>query len=223
MFARAAGKTSQKKLPKIQVRFERFCYHIAAGASMTGNSVNITTLLQEWGEGDSEAGRQLMTETYAELRRIAAQYFRQEAPGHTLQATALAHELSIRLLASPPPRCTNTAHFLALAAQQARRVLVDHARRAGADKRAGKAVRLSLTDLSVSAGKCERELIEVDQALERLSRLDRRAARIVELRFFAGMTEEEIGEVLEISPATLHRDWQFARAWLLTQLRPRVE
>ena len=200
-----------------------FCYDIAAGIQMAPDSVDITTLLQEWRLGDGDAGRRLMIEAYDELRRIAAQYFRQEAPGHTLQATAVVHELFIRLLASPPSHCTNTAHFLALAAQQARRVLVDHARKVRADKRAGNAVRLSLTDVSGSVGSCEKDLIEVDQALERLSRLDERAARIVELRFFAGMTENEITEVLEISPATLHRDWQFARAWLLTQLAPRAK
>lgn len=187
---------------------------------MARDSVNITTLLDEWRDGNKDAGRQLMTEAYGELRRIAAQYFRHEAPGHTLQATALVHELSIRLLGSPPAQCKNTAHFLAVAAQQARRILVDHARRVNTDKRAGKAVRLSLADVSGWVGSCEQDLIEVDQALERLERMDQRAARIVELRFFAGMTEVEISEVLEISLATLHRDWQFARAWLLTQLAP---
>jgi RNA polymerase sigma factor (TIGR02999 family) len=163
-----------------------------------------------------------MTQAYNKLRRIAAQYFRQEAPGHTLQATALVHELSIRLLGSPPERGTNTAHFLALAAQQARRVLADHAHKVRADKPAGNAVRLSLTDVSGSEGNCEKDFIEIDQALERIERLDQRAARVVELRFFAGMTEDEISEVLEISPATLHRDWEFARAWLLTQLGGRT-
>ena len=132
---------------------------------MAGDSLNITTLLQEWRHGDGDAGRRLMSEAYVELRRIAAQYFRQEAPGHTLQATALVHELSIRLLGSPPARCTNTAHFLALAAQQARRILVDHARKVRADKRAGRAVRLSLTDVSAESGKFEKDLLEVDQAL----------------------------------------------------------
>src|SRR5262245_15009288 len=101
---------------------------------MAGDSLNVTTLLQGWCLGDSDAGRRLMTEAYDELRRTARQYFGREAPGHTLQATALVHELSIRLLGSPPARCTNTAHFLALAAQQARHVLVDHARKVKADK-----------------------------------------------------------------------------------------
>ena len=190
---------------------------------MSGESVNITSLLQDWHLGDEDAGRRLMTETYTQLRRIAAQYFQHEAPGHTLQATALTHELAIRLLGSPPVRCTNTAHFLALAAQQARRLLVDHARKVKADKRAGKVVRLSLSDVSASVGTYDEELLEVDQALQRLEQLDPRAARVVELRFFAGMNEAEISEVLEVSAATLQRDWQFARAWLLTQLGPRAK
>ena len=188
---------------------------------MPGNSVNVTTLLAEWRQGNREAGRQLLTQTYDELRRIAARHFRNEPPEHTLQPTAVVHELSIRMLGSAPVECRNTAHFLAIAAQQVRRILVDHARRVHAEKRASGAVRLSLTDVDEYLGRCEQDLIEVDQALYRLEALDGRAARVVELRFFAGMTEEETSEVLGISLATLHRDWKFARAWLLTQLRSR--
>jgi RNA polymerase sigma factor (TIGR02999 family) len=187
---------------------------------MPGDSVNLTTLLAEWRLGNEDAGRQVMTQAYDELRRIAAQYFRQERPGHTLEPTAIVHELSIRMLGSAP-ECRNTAHFLAIAAQQVRQVLVDHARRVRAEKRAGNAVRLSLTDVNGWLGQSDQDLIEVDEALQRLERLDERAARIVELRFFAGMTEDEIVEVLGISMATLHRDWKFARAWLMTQLASR--
>lgn len=188
---------------------------------MSGESVNVTTLLSEWRQGKQDAGRQIMTATYEELRRVAAHYFRQERPDHTLEATALVHELSIRMLGSAPVDCRNTAHFLAIAALQMRRVLVDHARKVNAEKRAGHAVRLSLSDVNGWPEQSGEDLIEVDEALQRLERVDPRASRIVELRFFAGMTETEIAEVLGISVGTLRRDWQFARAWLINQLLPR--
>jgi RNA polymerase sigma-70 factor (ECF subfamily) len=187
---------------------------------MFGESATLTTLLSEWRKGNQDAGRQIMTAAYDELRRIAAQYFRQERPGHTLEATAVVHELSIRMLGSAPVDCQNTAHFLAIAARQMRRVLIDHSRRANAEKRAGPALRLSLGEVNDWPEQSSEDLIEVDEALQRLERLDARAARIVELRFFAGMTENEITEALGISVATLRRDWRFARAWLMNQLLP---
>lgn len=185
---------------------------------MAGESADITTLLSEWRQGNQDAGRQIMVATYEELRRIAAHYFRKERPDHTLEATAVVHELSIRMLGSEPIDCRNTSHFLAIAALQMRRVLVDHARKVNAEKRAGNAVRLSLSDVNGWPEQSGGDLIEVDEALQRLELVDARAAKIVELRFFAGMTETEIAEVLGISVGTLRRDWQFARAWLISQL-----
>lgn len=159
-----------------------------------------------------------MTTVYDELRRLAAHYMRQERPDHTLQATALVHELYLRLFQSEPVEWQNRAHFFAVAAQALRRILVNHARDRQAQKRGGKQVRLSLTDVNGLAEPAEHDLLEIEEALARLEQLDPRAARVVELRFFAGLTEAEAAEALGVSVATLKRDWAFGRAWLLRHL-----
>ena len=187
---------------------------------MSSGSEDITTLLKDWRQGSQQAGQQLMTSAYQQLRRLAAHYLSHERPNHTLQATALVHELYLRLFSSEPVDWQTRAHFFAVAAQQLRRILVDHARSIQSEKRGGQRVRLSLTEANGWAQEQEKDLLEVDEALQRLAQLDPRAAQIVELRFFGGLKETEIAEVLGISLATLHRDWKAARAWLLSQLMP---
>jgi RNA polymerase sigma factor (TIGR02999 family) len=184
------------------------------------DSRHVTTLLVRWREGDNRAGDELLDTVYSELRRLAAHYIRQECPDHTLQATALVHELYIRLVASEPVNWQNRAHFFAVAAQQLRRILVNYARDKQAQKRGGKRVKLALSDVSDISESRNQDVLAVDEALRHLEELDGRAARVVELRFFGGLTEREAAEALGISVATLKRDWDFARAWLVRHLSP---
>ncbi len=183
------------------------------------DSGTFTRWLVEWRNGSQEAGDRLFEAAYQELRRLAAWHLGKERPDHTLQPTALVNELYIKLFASEPVEWQNRAHFFAVAAQQIRRILIDHARARLAEKRGGGDVRLSLGDVTGEAAPPDEDLIELDQALRRLEELDQRSARVVELRFFAGLTEKEAAEVLGISVATLKRDWDFARAWLISQLK----
>jgi RNA polymerase sigma factor (TIGR02999 family) len=186
---------------------------------MSPNTRQITTLLADIREGRPEAAEQLLEIVYQDLRRLAAHQFQQENAGHTLQPTALVHELYMRLFAGEPVACQDRGHFFAIAAQQIRRILVDHARARRAKKRGGEHLRVTITDLS-TVSDTDEDLLAVDVVLSRLQRLDSRAAKVVELRFFAGLEEKEIAEFLGVSVATVKRDWIFARAWLETQLKP---
>jgi RNA polymerase sigma factor (TIGR02999 family) len=183
----------------------------------------LTTLLIDWREGSRTAGDRLFEATYAELRRLAAHYISGERTGHTLQPTAVVHELYLRLFGSEPVRWQDRAHFFAVAAQQFRRILIDHARKRHADKREGDRQRVPLTEASDLAAHTDEELIALDDALSRLQELDDRPARVVELRYFGGLTEQEIAGTLGISVPTVKRDWQFARAWLKTSMAPAEE
>jgi RNA polymerase sigma factor (TIGR02999 family) len=185
---------------------------------MPERSEKVTALLAGWRAGDQHAAEKLAGTVYDEMRRLAARYMRNERPDHTLQATALVHEMYLKLFAGEPVEWQNRAHFFAVAAQQLRRILVNHARDRQAGKRGGKRVRLSLTDVNGVAQPCDQDVLNLDEALSRLEKLDERAARVVELRFFGGLTEVEAAEALQISVATLKRDWAFARAWLLREL-----
>lgn len=178
----------------------------------------MTTLLEYWRAGDQKAADQLMSVVYDEMRRMARHYIRLERPGHTLQATALVHELYLKLFRSDPIEWKDRAHFYAVAAQALRRILVNHARDREAGKRGGKQVRLSLTEVNGLSDPVDHEVLEIEDALVKLEQVDSRAARVVELRFFAGLTEAEAAEALDISVATLKRDWAFGRAWLLRHL-----
>jgi RNA polymerase sigma factor (TIGR02999 family) len=178
-----------------------------------------TTLLIKWRHGDATAADELIARVYSELRRLAGHYLRSEQPNNTLQPTALVHELYIRLLGSEAVTWQNRAHFFAVAAQQMRRILIDHARARRAEKRGGGALTLSLADISAVAGSPAQDVLVIHEALTKLEALDRRAAHVVELRFFGGLREKEAAEVLGISVATLKRDWEFARVWLMTQLQ----
>jgi RNA polymerase sigma-70 factor, ECF subfamily len=182
------------------------------------NRREITTLLIDWRRGDSQASEQLLSLVYQELRRIAARHLRMERPGHILQPTALVHELYLRLFAGEPVDYVDRTHFFAAAARQLRRILIDHARSVHTEKRGHGHIAVSLTDIDAPAQAISEDLIAVNQALDELDKLDSRCAQVVELRFFAGLTEEEASQVLKISKATVKRDWDFARAWLHSRL-----
>ncbi|HTR36692.1 MAG TPA: ECF-type sigma factor [Bryobacteraceae bacterium] len=180
---------------------------------------DITSLLTEWREGDEEAGRKLIETVYRELRRLAAMNLRRESSAITLQPTALVNELCLRLLTGPPISCENRLHFLHLASRQMRRLIIDHARRKKGIKRGGSQPQLSLDEARDHVVALDKGIADMNEALTRLEELDSRPAAVVEMRFFGGLTEQEIADVLGISTATVKRDWEFARAWLLTQLR----
>ena len=175
---------------------------------------NITQLLVAWNGGDKAALDQLLPIVYDELRRQAARYLRQERPGHTLQTTALVHEAYLRLVDQKNVQWQNRAQFFGIAAQLMRRILVDHARTKHRAKRGGSAVRVSLSDVTSVTKGANLDLIEIDEALNRLSEIDEQQAKIVELRFFSGLNVEETAAALNISPATVKRDWAVAKAWL---------
>ena len=178
----------------------------------------ITGLLSEWHRGDEDAGRELVAAIYQELRRLAAVYLRKEGNAHTLQPTALVNELCLGMLSRPPVSCENRLHFLHLAAQQMRRLIVDHARRRKGLKRGGGQAHLPLDEARDHAVPFDARIGDLDEALTRLERLDPRPASVVEMRFFGGLGEREIAEILGVSIATVKRDWEFARSWLLAQL-----
>jgi RNA polymerase sigma-70 factor, ECF subfamily len=179
----------------------------------------LTQLLFNWREGDSGALDKLMPIVYEELRRLASNYLRREHPGHTLQPTALVNEAYLRLVDQRQARWQNRAQFLGVAAQLMRRILVDHARQRDAAKRGGAdRQRLSLTDAAGIAGKPDADLLAVHDSLNELAVIDPQQSRIVELRFFGGLSIEETAEVLSVGHATVERDWKLARAWLRRKL-----
>jgi RNA polymerase sigma factor (TIGR02999 family) len=178
----------------------------------------ITTLLRELRQGNDRAKDELVTVVYPELRRIAGHYMRQERPGHTLMVTGLVNEMYVRLLGTTPADWQSRAHFFGAVAREMRHVLVDYARRRDADKRPGHRLRISLTQVEAIAEDREEDVVALDEALSRLEAVDPRASRVVELRYFTGLTERETAEALGVSLSTLKRDWNFARAWLRDQL-----
>ena len=160
----------------------------------------------------------LLPLVYAELRRLAAGYLRREKPGQTLQPTALVHEAYLRLMKDRPDRWQNRAHFCAIAAHSMRQILIERARARGAAKRGGARPRVTLDEALVAGNDRSIDLLELDEALERLAALDPEQARLVELRFFGGLTVEETAEAMNISPATVKRHWTVAKAWLSREL-----
>jgi RNA polymerase sigma factor (TIGR02999 family) len=180
----------------------------------TPSPSDVTRTFLRWRQGDESALNALLPLVYDEMRRLAGSYLRNEGSGHTLQPTALAHEAYIRLLDQRQVSWQNRAHFMGLAAQAMRRILVDHARRRDAQKRGGGAVRVTLEDADAAG-----EALASALPLDRLAKLDERQARVVELRFFTGLSIEETGEALGVSPATVKRDWTLARAWLHRELK----
>jgi len=180
-----------------------------------------TTLLTRASAGDSKAVSQLMPLVYNELRKIAASYLRRERPGQTLQATALVHEAYVRLISEKSHNWQNRTHFLAIAALSMRQILVQRARSRKASKRGGDPARITLDEAllpSPTAGPGAIDLVALDFALQRLAEVSERQAKVVELRYFGGLGVEETAAVLDISPATVKRDWTVARAWLKREL-----
>jgi len=181
----------------------------------------VERLLARAAGGDEEAMAELMPLVYDELRRIAGRYMRRERPGQTIQATALVHEAYLRLLRDRAKNWHTRAHFVGIAANAMRQILVERARARGAAKRGGGGARVTIDEGAIAGPSQPVDVEALDEALERLAALDARQARIVELRFFGGLTVEEAADVLGISPATLKRDWTVARAWLKRELDER--
>jgi RNA polymerase sigma factor (TIGR02999 family) len=187
---------------------------------MDPHTGEVTRLLNDLRTGKKDAEAQLFSLVYDELRRIAASYLRKERADHTLQPTALVHEAYLRLVELTEQNWQNRAHFLGIGAHLMRQILVDHARKHYAAKRGGKERPVTLDDLKVAAPGAQRpeELIALDDALLKLEGFDQRQSRIVELRFFGGLTEEEISHLLGVSVRTIKRDWSVARAWLYEEI-----
>jgi RNA polymerase sigma factor (TIGR02999 family) len=185
---------------------------------MTTTPKEITQLLIAWNQGDQRARDELTPLIYDELRRLARGYLRRERINHTLQPTALVHEAFLRLIDQSQVNWQNRAHFFGAAARLMRQILINHAEARRAAKRGGEAERVSLNDVDHFAVGQEIDLIALNEALNNLERIDPQQGRIVELRYFSGLTIEEISEVIGVSPATVKREWSTARAWLRREL-----
>lgn len=188
---------------------------------MDSQSLDVTRLLKQVADGNNDAAAKLIPLVYEELHRVAKQRMRVERRDHTLQPTALVHEVYLKLVAQRDTNWHNRAHFFAVASQLMRRILVDYARGRLRAKRGGKQARVPMDKVFViSRGRCA-ELLALDESLERLGKLDHRQSRIVELRFFGGLSVEEAAKVLGVSSKTVKRDWSMAKAWLYGELKER--
>jgi RNA polymerase sigma factor (TIGR02999 family) len=179
---------------------------------------DVSLLLQAWRDGDRKALDALLPLVYKELRRVAHFQLRNEPPNHSLQSAGLVNEAYLRLVGMSHPQCENRTHFFAIAAQLMRQILVDYARRNGAVKRGGSVCKVSLDGAMLMARRKAVDVVALDDALKDLTKLDPRQGRVVELRFFTGLSLLEISEVMEIAPATVQRDWTAARAWLYREI-----
>jgi RNA polymerase sigma factor (TIGR02999 family) len=188
-------------------------------ADVAEKPLGATALLRAWGDGDQEAGEQLMSMLYQELRRRAALYLRRERRDHILQPTALVHEAFLRLVDQRAVSWQNRIHFLAIASQFMRRVLVDHARRRKMEKRSGRWIRVELDGLPLHAPSTDADVLALDDLLKQLAEFDVRKSRVVELRYFGGLSLNETAHALGVSPTTVDREWRAARAWLYQQLK----
>lgn len=178
----------------------------------------VTKILREWSDGDREAAERLMPLVYDEMRRLARAFLARERGAHTLQPTALVNEAYVRLVDQTRVNWQNRAHFYGIASRMMRRVLIDHARARVTDKRGGGAVHLSLEDVQAPLEQRAADFVALDEALERLALLDERKCKVVEMRFFGGMSDEEIAEALGVTTRTVLRDWKTARLWLYREL-----
>lgn len=183
------------------------------------NTKHITRLLMAWGTGDESALQRLMPLVHKELHRIAQRHMKGERAGHSLQATALVNEAYLRLVDVQHVNWQNRAHFLAMAARMMRRILVDYARSRHYQKRGGAAVRVTLDEMNMAGVEPGRDLVALDDALGELARLDARKSRVVELRYFGGLSVAETAAVLSVSEDTVMRDWKVAKAWLRHELK----
>jgi RNA polymerase sigma factor (TIGR02999 family) len=178
----------------------------------------VTELLVRWRSGDENALQALMPLVYDEMRRLAHRYLRRERPGHTLQSTALVHEAFVRLTGNTPPQWEDRAHFFGIAAHLMRQILVEYARSRNAAKRGGAMVKVATDNVDEPWAKSDLDIVALDDALNDLARIDLQQSRVVELRFFSGLSIEDTAEVLGISESTVKRDWNTARVWLYREL-----
>lgn len=178
----------------------------------------VTGLLRAWGGGDEEALQKLIPLVYRDLRRAARRYMAGERAGHVLQTTALIHETYLRLVDVQDVSWQSRSHFLAICAQLMRRILTDYARSRGYKKRSGKVLRVKLDEALLVTPKPDTDLAALDEAMKKLAVVDERKSRVVEMRFFGGLSVEETSEVLKVSPDTVMRDWKFAKTWLMREL-----
>ena len=185
---------------------------------MDAARAEVTQLLQQWSNGQEQALDRLMPQIHDELRKLAASYLRRERPDHTLQPTALVNEAFLKLVDQRAAKWQNRAHFFGIAAQAMRRILVDHARAHSSGKRGGAFRKVPLDDANLVGSTTDVDLLALDEALTRLAVMDPQQSRVVELRFFGGLTMEETAEVMRISPATIGREWRMAKAWLSAEL-----
>ena len=184
---------------------------------------SVTQLLEQWNNGDRDALNHLMPLIYEELGKMARRYMGQQNPGHTLQTTALIHEAYLRLVKQKEKHFQNRAHFFGVAAQAMRHILVDYARSRNSAKRGGGARPISLEEAALVTPERAAELVAFDDALNELAKLSKRQSRVVELRYFGGLSVAETATVLEVSPETVMRDWNMAKTWLYRALRPESE
>ena len=186
---------------------------------ITERPADVTALLLKWGKGDDDARERLIPLVHQELRQIARRCMAGERVGHSLQATALVNEAYVRLVDGKAVEWQDRAHFLAVAARVMRRILVDHARARHAQKRGGEGVRVTFDEALVVTDDPRQNFVALDDALEALAKFDERKSRVVELRFFGGLSVEETASVLDVSPDTVMRDWRLAKAWLQEEMR----
>jgi|SRR5215471_4185424 len=191
----------------------------AAAGERAPEAEKVTLLLEKWRDGDAGALKKLTPLVYDELRRLARQYMKGQPPEHTLQTTALVNEAYLRLAGQKRPSFANRSHFLAVAAKAMRQILVNHAKALQTGKRGAGAGKVQLDEAAVVSPEETSAILDVNEALERLAMLDSRKAQVVELKYFGGLKENEIADVLKISGVTVRRDWTFARAWLYNELQ----
>lgn len=187
--------------------------------SVEDQSSEITRLLRAWSSGDQAALDQLMPLVYQELRKMAGRYMSRQNPDHTLQTTALIHEAYLRLVDQTQKQWNGSAHFFAVAATAMRHILVDYARSRQVAKRGGEIPVISLEEAAIVSAERAAEVVALDDALKTLAEIDPRKSKIVELRYFGGLSVEETAEVVQVSPVTVMRDWNLARAWLYRELK----
>jgi RNA polymerase sigma factor (TIGR02999 family) len=196
----------------------KFGLKSAVESSMDPHTGEVTRLLVDVRAGNKDAEAKLLAVLYDELRRLAASYMRRERPDHTLQPTDLVHEAYLRLVAQREQNWQNRAHFMGISAHVMRQILVDHARKHDGPKRGGQMQFLPFDEALVAGTQRPRDLVALDEALSRLEAFDRRQGQVVEMRYFGGLSEEEIGQVLGLSVRTVKRDWNVARAWLYAEM-----
>jgi len=212
-------KAAQKNLGFFRKEYNQARNHARRRILAVRNPQDITVFLKEWSSGNREAADDLIQIVYKEMRKLAASYLKNQRSDHTLQPTALVHEAYMKLVDISDVSWQDRAHFFAVAAQTMRHILVDHARALAADKRGGAMQRVDLEESISFPGAKGVDVVELDEALRQLAVQDEKQSRIVELRFFGGMTVEETAHVMSISPATVKREWATARAWLFRRIK----